>query len=253
MGQSVIVWDIETVPDLRGFAAANGLGGKSEEEVRTALGERFPKHVYHSIVCIGALVAHREEERWAVDALGAPHCGERSEKDLITAFVGRIAELAPQLVTFNGNSFDLPVLRYRALVNGVAAPGLAARPYFNRYTEDAVDLCDVLSGFNSQGKATLHEICRVMGLPGKPDGIDGSEVEQYHRDGRIRDIANYCETDVVSTYRVWLRYELFRGKLSEKEIQASEAHLSEYITAHSNTKPHLLEYCVHQRTSGLLP
>jgi 3'-5' exonuclease len=165
MGQSVIVWDLETAPDLRGFAAANGLGDKSEEEVRAELGERFPKHVYHSIVCIGALVARRDAERWAVEALGAPHCGERSEKELITAFVGRIAELTPQLVTFNGNSFDLPVLRYRALVNGVAAPGLSARPYFNRYTEDAIDLCDVLSGFNSQGKATLHEICRVMGLP----------------------------------------------------------------------------------------
>jgi 3'-5' exonuclease len=67
MGQSIIVWDIETVPDLRGFAAANGLEGKSDEEVREALGEKFPKHVYHSIVCIGALVAHREAERWLVE------------------------------------------------------------------------------------------------------------------------------------------------------------------------------------------
>lgn len=76
------------------------------------------------------------------------------------------------------------------------------RPYFKRYTEDALDLCDVLSACNSQGKATLHEICRVMGLPGKPDGIDGSEVTQYHRDGRIQEIANYCETDVVNISRL---------------------------------------------------
>ena len=79
-----------------------------------------------------------------------------------------------------------------------------------------------------------------MGLPGKPEGIDGSEVAQYHRDGRIQDIADYCETDVVKTYRVWLRYELFRGKLTEKEVDASEANLGEYIKAHSNTKPHLM-------------
>jgi 3'-5' exonuclease len=240
MGANLIVWDIETVPDLLGFAAANGLSGKSDEEVRAALGEKFPKHIYHSIVCIGALVAHRESDRWVVDALGAPHCGERSEKDLIAAFVGRIADLSPQLVTFNGNSFDLPVLRYRALVNRVAAPSLSLRPYFNRYTEDAIDLCDVLSAFSSQGKATLHELCRVMGLPGKPDGIDGSEVARYHRDGRIQDIANYCETDVVNTYGVWLRYELFRGKLTEKELEASEANLIDYIQAHRNTKAHLI-------------
>jgi predicted PolB exonuclease-like 3'-5' exonuclease len=83
-----------------------------------------------------------------------------------------------------------------------------------------------------------------MGLPGKPDGIDGSEVTQYHRDGRIQEIANYCETDVVNTYRVWLRYELFRGKLTVTELEASEANLSNYIKARSNTKPHLMVYCV---------
>jgi predicted PolB exonuclease-like 3'-5' exonuclease len=252
MGSNVIVWDIETVPDLPGFAAAHGFCGKSDEKVRTALGEKFPKHVYHSIVCIGALVAHRETERWVVDALGAPHCGERSEKDLIAAFVGRIAELTPQLVTFNGNSFDLPVLRYRALVNRVAALRLSTRPYFNRYTEDAIDLCDVLSAFSSKGKATLHELCRVMGLPGKPDGMDASEVARYHRNGRIQDIADYCETDIVNTYRVWLRYELFRGKLTEKELEASEANLGDYIKAQSNTKPHLVDHSATGGSAGAL-
>jgi hypothetical protein len=95
---SVIVWDLETVPDLRGFAAANGLAGKTDVEVRAAMGDKFPKHIYHSIVCIGALVAHREGDRWAVDALGAPHVGERSERELISAFVAKIAELNPQRV-----------------------------------------------------------------------------------------------------------------------------------------------------------
>jgi hypothetical protein len=57
----------------------------------------------------------------------------------------------------------------------------ATRPYFHRYTQDAIDLCDALSSFSSHGKATLHEISRVMGLPGKPKGFDGSEVERYFR------------------------------------------------------------------------
>jgi hypothetical protein len=70
---NVIVWDIETVPDLQGFAAANGHVGKSDDEIRAELGDKFPKHIYHSIICIGALVAHREEGGpWSVDALGAP-------------------------------------------------------------------------------------------------------------------------------------------------------------------------------------
>src|SRR5215471_7800497 len=89
-------WDLETVPDLGGFAAANDLVGKSDVEVREAIGDKFPKHIHHSIVCIGALIAHRESDYWAVDAVGAPHVGERTEKELIVAFCDKIAELSPQ-------------------------------------------------------------------------------------------------------------------------------------------------------------
>jgi 3'-5' exonuclease len=117
------------------------------------------------------------------------------------------------------------------MVHGIAAPGLSARPYFNRYTEDAIDLCDVLSSFSPQGKVGLHELCRAMGLPGKPSGISGEEVEKYYRDGHIREIAAYCESDVVNTYRVWLRYELFRGRLSNEKFQASEAYLIDLMKA----------------------
>src|SRR5689334_16987303 len=115
MGTGVIVWDIETVPDLERFAAAQGHVGKSEEEIREVLGDKFPKALYHSIVCIGALVARPDNGKWVVGALGAPHVGERPEKLLISSFVERIAELTPQLVTYAGSSFDLPVLRYRAM------------------------------------------------------------------------------------------------------------------------------------------
>ena len=120
------------------------------------------------------------------------------------------------------------------MVHGIAAPGLSSRPYFNRYTEDAIDLCDVLSSFSAQGKVTLHELCRAMGLPGKPNGISGEEVEKYYRDGHIREIAAYCESDVVNTYRVWLRYELFRGRLSNDKFHASEACLVDFMKARVN-------------------
>jgi predicted PolB exonuclease-like 3'-5' exonuclease len=239
MSSHVIVWDIETVPDLQGFAAATGREGEGDTQVRAELGNKFPKHIYHSIICIGALIAHRENEHWQVDALGAPYIGDRTEKELIASFVAKIAELSPQLVIFNGFSFDLPVLRYRAMVNGVAAPGLSSRPYFNRYTEDAVDLCDLLSSFSPHTKASLHELCRVMGLPGKPAGITGADVETFVGAGRIKEVADYCESDVVNTYRVWLRYELFRGRLSDESFRASEANLQEFIKTRGNVKPHL--------------
>ncbi len=242
MSDSVIVCDLETVLDLKGFAAANDFGGKTDEEIRAAHGDKFPKHLYHRIICIGAVVAERGQGSWQVKASGAPHIGERSEKELIETFVGKIAELEPQLVTFNGTSFDLPVLRYRAMLHHVAAPGLSARSYFNRYTEDALDLCDVLASFNSQARATLHEICRVMGLPGKGSEMDGSIIASLFAQGRIKEISDYCETDVVNTYRVWLRYELFRGRLTPEQFATSEANLVAYIKERAETKPHLTEF-----------
>jgi 3'-5' exonuclease len=75
-------------------------------------------------------------------------------------------ELSPQLVTFNGNSFDLPVLRYRAMVHGVSAPGLSTRPYFHRYSEDAIDLCDALSSFSPGGKACGFRELRFVHIDG---------------------------------------------------------------------------------------
>ena len=68
-----------------------------------------------------------------------------------------------------------------------------------------------------------------VGLPGKPDGISGADVEQFYREGRIREIAEYCEGDVV------------RGRLSHAEFEASDAGLIEFIKARGNTKPHLVD------------
>jgi hypothetical protein len=99
MNGSVIVWDLETVPDLRGFAVANGLAGKTDQEVREAIGDKLPKHVYHSIVCIGGLVAHSKDDHWAVEAErtsgpakgGARH-QERELKEGKEAIAREIAE-----------------------------------------------------------------------------------------------------------------------------------------------------------------
>ena len=129
--QTVVVWDLETVPDLAAAARMLDLGAAPEAKVREALGSGFPKHPLHKIVCIGALVASRQSEGWRIDALGAPHIGERTETKLIGDFIEKIGQLLPQLITFKGHSFDLPVLRYRAMVNRVSAG-------VHRYTDHAL-------------------------------------------------------------------------------------------------------------------
>ena len=226
---SVIVWDLETVPDLKTSARMFGIDPDDETKVCEALGSGFPKHPLHRIVCIGALVAKHEDQGWRVSALGAPHVDERPEPELIRSFVDRIKQLTPQLVTFNGSGFDLPVIRYRAMINRVPAPGLQARSYFNRYSNDAIDLCDVLASFSGSCKMKLDELSRILGFAGKPDGLDGGKIEAVVAAGKIDEVARYCETDVVNTYRLWLIYDLFRGGLTTEELSWSEQQLVRYV------------------------
>jgi 3'-5' exonuclease len=237
--QSIVVWDLETVLDLEAAARMLDLGNATEAEIRQALGAGFPKHPLHKIVCIGALVSNRQPEGWRIDALGAPHLGERSEGELISAFVDRIGQLRPQLITFNGHIFDLPVLRYRAMVNKIEAGGLQVRPYFHRYTDDALDLCDALGSYASGAKVKLDEISKILGLKGKPDGVDGSRVEEMVLAGQIKEVAQYCESDVLNTYRVWLIYELFRGSITLNELNWSETQIRDFIRTRKTTNPHL--------------
>jgi 3'-5' exonuclease len=236
---TIIVWDLETVPDLSAAARMLGLGAAAKAEVRDALGPSFPKHPLHKIVCVGALVANRQPEGWRLDALGAPHTGERPEAELIKAFAEKVGQQRPQLITWSGHSFDLPVLRYRAMVNRVSAEGLQVRQYFHRFTEDALDLCDVLGSYVPGVKVKLDEVTKILGLPGKPEGIDGSRVEEMVRAGQIEEVARYCESDVLSTYRVWLVYELFRGAINAEQLAWSEGQIRGFVANRKAANPHL--------------
>jgi predicted PolB exonuclease-like 3'-5' exonuclease len=112
------------------------------------------------------VIAERRPDGWIVRSVGAPCIAQRSEAEIIDAFVRKVDELHPTLVSYNGHGFDLPVLRYRAMVNFVHAPGLSAS-YFNRYTEEAIDFCDVLSNLDMRGKMSLDALCKGSGSAGK--------------------------------------------------------------------------------------
>jgi predicted PolB exonuclease-like 3'-5' exonuclease len=238
MTDHVLVFDIETVRDIGAAARVLGLEGQAEAAVRQALGAEFPKLPLHKIACIGSLVAARGENGWQVKEVAALHIGEHPEQELIAAFAGKVASLKPLLVTFNGATFDLPVLRYRAMVHRISAPGLNARNYFARQSDAALDLCETLASFDQRAKVKLDLLCKTLGFPGKPGGIDGSQVETYVAEGRIAEVAAYCETDVINTYRAWLTYELFHGRLAHETWVASEDNLRDFLSALPE-KPHL--------------
>ena len=153
----------------------------------------------------------------------------------------------PEVGTITNHQTDLPRIARDSRLTTAIESRLAEIPTIHDlYNADA------LSSFNAKCKGKLHELCKIMGLPGKLNGMDGGQVEQYFREGRLKEIADYCESDVVNTYRLWLRYELFRGRLSEQEFQASEANLSKFLSLRESTKPHLAELITYQQSEIII-
>jgi predicted PolB exonuclease-like 3'-5' exonuclease len=113
------------------------------------------------------------------------------------------------------------------------------RRYFHRYTDDALDLCDALGSYVPGAKVKLDEICKILGLTGKPEGVDGGRVEEMVLAGQIEEVAQYCESDVLNTYRVWLVYELFRGSITSKQLDWSEGQVRDFIAIRKVANPHL--------------
>lgn len=224
---NVFVFDIETVPDVDTGRRLYDLEGLSEAHVaevvfqkqRQASGSEFLKHHLHRIVAVS--VALRSGDRFKVWSLGNEQSDER---ELIQRFFDGIERYSPTLVSWNGGGFDLPVLHYRALRHGVAAPrywdtgdddsNFRWNNYLNRFHSRHTDLMDVLSGYQPRAVASLNEVATLLGLPGKL-GMDGAEVWPRYRQGELEAIRNYCETDVLNTYLIYLRFELIRGRLNE--------------------------------------
>ena len=245
-------FDIETIPDVEFGRQMWNLDGLSDEDVGTAMsfmrlqqtGSDFlPLHLQR-VVAIS--VAFRSGDSFRVWTLGDR---DADEAEIIGRFFEGIERYSPELVSWNGGGFDLPVLHYRALKNGIQAPrywetGDTDREfrynnYLSRFHWRHLDLMDVLAGFQPRGRASLDQIAVMLGFPGKL-GMSGDKVWQCWLDGGIDDIRDYCETDVVNTFLVYLRFEYLRGNLDDKGLE------KEYELVRSTLKdidrPHLNEF-----------
>ncbi len=243
----VLSFDIETIPDIPGIRTLHDLPGElSDAEVaeyafqkqRAKNGSDFLPHHLQRIAVISC--AMRSSEGFRVWSLAEP---KLSEAEIIQRFYAGIEKYTPQIVSWNGGGFDLPVLHYRGLIHGVTAArywdmGEGGAPdsrdfkwnnYISRYHTRHTDLMDLLALYSGRANAPLDELAKLMGLPGKL-GMDGSAVWQGWLDGRIDDIRDYCETDVVNTYLVYLRFQQMRGQLTpaehEDEVNFIKSHLA---------------------------
>ena len=238
-----LVFDLETIPDATGLRQAWSIGAPAATAVdeggplddagvievalerrREQTGRDFLPHHLHRIVAIGCVFRHRDEVK--VRCLGEPGDGEAK---LINDFFRTIERYTPQLISWNGSGFDLPVLHYRALIHGIQAPrywengdndrDFRYNNYLSRYHSRHLDLMDVLAGYSGRANAPLDELARLCGLPGKL-GMDGSQVWPAWQRGEIGRIRDYCETDVANTWLLFCRFRLLNGQLDAEGYEA---------------------------------
>ena len=249
----ILVFDIETVPDAAGLRKLWDLGpGVSDAAVvelatqrrRQATGNDFlPPHVQRVVAISCALRSDEGVRVWSLGTASDP------EADIVKRFFDGIEKYTPQLVSWNGSGFDLPVLHYRALVHGI--PGsrywdqgdndrdFKYNNYLARYHTRHTDLMDVLAGYSNRAFAPLDDMAQLCGLPGKL-GMEGSQVYGAWQRGEIEAIRNYCETDVANTYLLFLRFQLIRGVL-DPDAYAREVELFRSFLA-AQAAPHWKQF-----------
>lgn len=248
----VFAFDIETIPDVELGRHLFGLEGLTDKQVgyvmqtrrREETGSEFLPFEQHRIVAIS--VALRTRDSFHVWSLGEQDAGEG---ELVQRFFDGIEKYTPDLVSWNGGGFDLPVLHYRALRHGVQAPrywetgdedqAFRWNNYLNRFHWRHLDLMDVLAGYQARGRASLENVATLLGLPGKL-GMSGEKVWDAWLDGGIEQIRNYCETDVLNTFLIYLRFEQMRGRLSRDQHRAECKLIRDTLAAQA--RPHLQQF-----------
>ena len=232
----VLVFDLETIPDVSGLRTLLGSDAAlSDAEVaaqafaarREKTGSDFLQHHLHRVAAISCVF--RDDEGFRVRSLGSL---DDAEPKLIQDFYRIVERYTPQLVSWNGGGFDLPVLNYRALIHGINAArfwemgdedrDFKWNNYLSRYHTRHLDLMDHLAMYTGRANAPLDDLAKLCGFPGKM-GVDGSQVWSLYQEGRLQEIRDYCETDVVNTYLVYCRYQLLRGRLTRDAYDAEIA------------------------------
>lgn len=249
---TILVFDIETVPDVNSGRKLYNLTDLEDKDVAQAMfalrkektGNTFLPHYLQKIVAISLVLANKKQIK--VWSLGEE---DSSEEEIISRFFTGINKHTPTLVSWNGSGFDLPVLHYRSLKHGISAENyweigeqqqtFRWNNYLNRFHYRHLDLMDVLAAYQNKAFAPLDEIATMLGFPGKM-GMSGDKVWDTYQAGDLQAIRNYCETDVLNTYGVYLRFELIRGNLSHNEFDSEVQRLRDYLE--SENKEHLLEF-----------
>ena len=234
-----LILDIETVPDTDRWQRPD-LANSGEST--------FPPTWAHRIIVIGCLwLGHDYRlKRFGViggepagaapdappDPSGSGSAADHRERALLEDFSRFVGRARPVLVTYNGRSFDLPVIVMRSLCHAIALPWYYRdRDVRYRYSaEGHLDLCDWLAEHGAARAGKLDAIARLIGLPGKL-GVDGSQVEGLYRAGQLASIQSYCLADVAQTALLFVRFRLLQGQLTPETYRECTTALLDALAA----------------------
>ena len=241
----VLVFDIETVadidaakriyPELAALDDADALTALQSLRIQEA-GHDFMRTPLQRIVCISALYVKDGE----IKQLFSLSAEQLSECEILRKFFRAFSHFdeLPQLVSWNGSGFDMPVLMYRAMLYDLSVPLLFEEGdkvrnmrydnYVNRYHSRHLDLMDRFSQFGASPRQSMDVVASLYGLPGKTD-VDGSMVGDLVAAGDWQTLTTYCESDVLNTWLIYLRWQRLTAQLSSEAHEAWQEKTKVYL------------------------
>jgi 3'-5' exonuclease len=260
MSWPVLVFDIETIPDVAGLRKLQDFDAQlTDAQVYEAWAQArkadnksdFMPFYLQRVLCIS--VVFRNADGLRVHSFADKD--NASEGKIIQQFFGTLEKHVPQLVSWNGGGFDLPVLQQRGLIHGVNAGKywdmgeggdhdsreFKWNNYIARYHLRHLDLMDLMAMYQPKANPPLDAMAKLAGFPGKL-GMDGSKVYEAYLAGGLEDIRRYCETDVMNTYLLYARFQKMRGGFTDKEYEAEIAFVKNALGDLSPNEPHWDEY-----------
>ncbi len=244
----ICVFDCETIPDIdlvRKSFDVEGLDDHAaieatQEQYAEEHGTTFLPLPYHRLVALSAVIADEFGRFIKVGDFGE---GSDEEEDIIRHFFRFVEEKNPKLVSFNGRGFDMPMLLIRAMKYNISFPAWfdQSNPMLNkskwenyrqRYAEHFhMDLLDSMGSFGAVRNLKLDTLCTMAGIPGKYD-VSGDQVLNLYYDDKLPLIKEYCQSDVLNTYWLYLKYELLRGDLAIEDYYS-------FLQTMQDNLPHL--------------
>lgn len=234
MTKYLIVFDIETIPCVTTARRLLGLYGDSitdgviiqklaEYHLNITNGQNaFPRQPFHKVVCISFMFCEIEyidgKESYAIKELKTGGRNDESEAEILEKFCLFIGKYKPRIVSFNGKTFDIPVIQYRSMLHNIACPWMHNFDFTYKYSKKIhIDLIDAFSNFGASARIKMSEVCALFDIPCKQNA-SGDNVLSMYDTGKIKEICDYCESDVVATYLLYLYYQMHAGFISNDTL-----------------------------------